>query len=1158
MKHLSATWLSRLSARWRSAMLACLLSVSLSSGCQSTTAELREEQAGVEGPATISSGFARQQASDVRLFAKAAWAILPLHNSSTTDTASESATALVETHLRNRGVHVGVTGPVAVRYVIEGAVLRWQYAGNVSPRPQATIRLDVRDLQYNEIVWSSALADKGARRESLSMLADGMLRRLVERMPLTDAPVVPADSKGLHAGRGVTVSSYAGSASAAAQAGSSLATGDSATSMPMPAALGLKTDRSSFPGPALSTDKPLAGRSVAFWYAVDPPVDVLSQFDRLVLEPDNTSAAQLQALTARGAAAYAYLSVGEVGPSRAYATEIDNAWILGANPVWNSKVLDLANPALRRFLIERAGQLHAAGYHGLFLDTLDSFNLVANTDQARRQQISGLVTLVRDLAARYPALKIITNRGFEVLDEIAGHIEAVAAESLYASWNNGEQRYSPVADTDRQWLLAKLEHAHHELALEVIAIDYLPPTRREEARKVAARIAAHGFIPWVASPAFDYVGVGAQEVIPRKVLLLYDSETDGPIEESPVHKFVATPVEYMGFVPEYLDIARQPWPAGELKGRYAGIVTWPREQFTDPAARAWLQKQLDDTVPVAFLSMPPVPLDKMMSRSLGIRSTPALDLNSAQLVHRDEYIQPERALSHRVEALEHAAISIAPGNTVHMSYQDKDYHRSDVVVTGDFGGFAWQPGLVDHGLDYLAYWVVDPFRFLRTALQLPDAPMPDVTSENGRRIWLGHIDGDALPSWAEMPGGQLGAEVIYEQILTKYPLPHTVSIVEGEMTAFAAFDDRRARMFDIAKKTFRLDHVELASHTYSHPFKWAELGEYRFAGKYNLDIKGYRYTPERDIAGSIAFIDRELAPPGKRTKVMLWSGDALPQEADLHVVERLGLPNLNGGLTNVTRARSTLSLVSPMARPVGDYLQVYAPVMNENMYTNDWLGPFDGFKRVIETFQMTESPRRLKPLNVYYHFYSGTKISAMKALKEVYDWSMRQDMHPLHVSDYALKVPDYRQAGVSRYLDGRWKLSGLGHVRSLRILGTDRWPELAGSRGITGARRLHDGIYIHTDGAGEVQFETISTEPRRIHLVSSNGRVLNWTEQGGRLQFRISGEVPVTVELGGAINRACTLDTGGQPLRGVETPQSTVTFTFTTTDTGDAILNCPA
>lgn len=1089
-----------------------------------------------------------------------AWVLQKFSNQSHTHTAADVAAVLLETHLYRRGITASNHTSFVNRYVVSGEVIDWHYTAGISPKPSVGLQLFIRDLQSDTIVWSDAIAGEGSRRESLSAYADSLMASLVDRFPLTDAavrhrgeqsapalspqPVIPVDSNALHAsGAMVSIDTK--------QAGANV-------SASVSGALAINTAVPSFSGTELQTSQVLSGRSVAFFYAANPPIDVLSQFDKIVLEPDNISQKDLVQLTASGASAFAYLSVGEVGPHRAYASLLLPEWILGKNPAWNSDVLDLSNSRLRQFLLGRVKQLQEAGYDGIFLDTMDSFNLVADTDSEKALQRAGLIKFIKDLGSLKSPPRIITNRGFEVLDAVAEHVEAVAAESLYASWNNEQQTYSTVPEEARSWLMAKLEHARNTLSLDVIVIDYQPPEQRVQARAIAKKIAEHGFIPWVANPSLDYMGVGALEALPRKVLMVYDSSVDGQLDQAAVHKFAAMPIEYLGYVPEYLDIANEEWPTFDLKGRYAGIVTWANRELKRAGAASWIQKQLDDSVPMVFMGMPPVNIDSRMARSLGIEVSGDMHVDSARPSFQGRLIKPERSLSPRLNSIGLIARSVVADNDVHMSLQDKNGVSSDVVVTGNFGGFAWHPGDVQHGLNYEVFWVVEPFEFFRKALRLPDAPMPDVTTENGKRLWLAHIDGDALPSWAEMPGQLLGAEIIYENILKKYPLPHTVSVVEGEMTAFPAYADRRQRMFDIARKTFELKHVELASHTYSHPFKWHSLVNHRSSGKYNLDIPGYSYSAERDIAGSLAFIDENLAPADKNSSVMLWSGDALPGIDELAVLDRLGLPNMNGGITSVTNSTKTMSLISPMARPVGPYLQVYAPIMNENIYTNDWLGPFDGFNRVLETFELTEQPRRLKPINVYYHFYSGTKISALKALDEVYAWSTRQDIFPLHVSDYSRKVPDFRKAGVGRYLNGEWKISNLGSVRSLRILGQESWPRMGKSNGLVGARKLHDGIYLHTNGANQVQFRLGQKKPTLIHLVSSNGKIQRWVDNNGRLELRIAGEVPVKLELSGAATISCKLRANGKTVKGRRTANSSILYSFTKKDTGDATLNCPA
>ncbi len=292
--------------------------------------------------------------------------------------------------------------------------------------------------------------------------------------------------------------------------------------------------------------------------------------------------------------------------------------------------------------------------------------------------------------------------------------------------------------------------------------------------------------------------------------------------------------------------------------------------------------------------------------------------------------------------------------------------------------------------------------------------------------------------------------------------------------------------------------------------------------------------------------------------MFLWSGNALPDADALAAARQLGLVSMNGGNTIITRARAALSLVSPMARTVGRELQVYAPIMNENVFTNDWTGPFDGFRHVIETLEMTDQPRRLKPLNIYYHFYAGTKIAGLRSLREVYDWSLTQEINPVRASDYAKKVPAFRSAGVARYLDGRWKISGLGDIRSLRLAGKGTWPELKAAEGLAGVRELHDGVYIHTNGADRVKFRTIAQAPQSWHLVAANGRIVSWDAKGSGLRFRIQAHLPVVVEFGGELNPGCFVQSGDTTLRATVTEQNTLRFHFSNRDTGNAVFTCPA
>ena len=61
-------------------------------------------------------------------------------------------------------------------------------------------------------------------------------------------------------------------------------------------------------------------------------------------------------------------------------------------------------------------------------------------------------------------------------------------------------------------------------------------------------------------------------------------------------------------------------------------------------------------------------------------------------------------------------------------------------------------------------------------------------------------------------------------------------------------------------------------------------------------------------------------------------------------------------------------------------------------------------RRVVDYFRFTDSPRRLKPIGIYYHFYSGTKTAAIKALHDVYAWAREQETFPVWASEYAASL----------------------------------------------------------------------------------------------------------------------------------------------------------
>ncbi len=860
--------------------------------------------------------------------------------------------------------------------------------------------------------------------------------------------------------------------------------------------------------------------TLAFHYGAHPPYTSLMAFDRVVLEPAHVLAPDLKALVDARVEPYAYLSVGEAHTSRPWFVQIKDEWKLDRRTAWGGVVLDPLSEGWRAMLTAQAEELWQRGFRGLFLDTLDSYEGVLALASERTKRAQAVNTWMQDLHKRLPLCKLILNRGFGLFPEAAKHATAMVAESLFAGYDPARDRYVDVSEADRTWLISACQKIQDRHGIPVTIIDYVAPENRVRSRDVAKKITALGFSPWVADGKLERLGMGEIEVVPRRILLVYDSQ-EAKLVDAPVHRLLALPVEHLGFAVDYLD-ATGPLPQGHLGDEYAGIVTWLADGGL-PAPhvyRAWLMRQIAEGVKVAMLGRFGFHPDPAFLSILGIELTGGQPQVPVKIVRRDALMDFETPAVPVARDLEMTRTRRSDA-TVHLELTDGRGAVIHPVVTAPWGGMALYPYVLETGEGHLYRWYLDPFAFITRALALQAMPALDLTTENGRRLLTSHIDGDGFLNGVERPGGQLACEVILKEILRPYPIPTTVSVIEGEVGAAGLYPAQSKKLEAIARQMFRLDHVEPATHTFSHPFDWplAESGQKsEDQRESHLPIPGYKFDRQREIAGSAAYIDSHLLPPGKKTKMVLWSGNALPGEETLALVRRLNLFNVNGTSEgDVGRPNPTVAEVSAFMRPVGRELQVYAAITNENSYTNLWRGPFYGYRRVIETFMRTETPRRLKPIGIYYHFYSAAKPAGLTALKQIHEWVMTQDTLPGHLIDYAQRVQDFFRATAARTLDGGWRYRGLKGLRTVRFDSRLGWPDLAASpdvlqvdeRARGGARyasfRSGDDLTIHFKPAAP-------TEP---HLAWANARVVESTREPGRITARFSPLVPLRAAFSG-------------------------------------------
>lgn len=247
-------------------------------------------------------------------------------------------------------------------------------------------------------------------------------------------------------------------------------------------------------------------RNIAFFYGDTPDFSELDRYQFVVLEPGG----QFTLPKGKGAYWLAYVSVGEVTPLRDYYLAMPKDWLVGRNTEWDSELIDQAAPGWPEFFVERAvAPLMCRGYHGLFLDTLDSYELFAKDEVTRVRNQRGLIAVIREINRRFPAAKIILNRGFEILPQVHTRVHAVAFESLFKGWSEARGVYDDVPEDDRSWLLDRAHVIKHNYGLPVIAIDYCAPADKQCALDVVRRIRAEGLIPYVSDGHLQTINFAA-------------------------------------------------------------------------------------------------------------------------------------------------------------------------------------------------------------------------------------------------------------------------------------------------------------------------------------------------------------------------------------------------------------------------------------------------------------------------------------------------------------------------------------------------------------------------------------------------------------------------------------------------------------------------
>jgi hypothetical protein len=158
---------------------------------------------------------------------------------------------------------------------------------------------------------------------------------------------------------------------------------------------------------------------------------------------------------------------------------------------------------------------------------------------------------------------------------------------------------------------------------------------------------------------------------------------------------------------------------------------------------------------------------------------------------------------------------------------------------------------------------------------------------------------------------------------------------------------------------------------------------------------------------------------------------------------------------------------------------------------------------------MTEKPYRIKPINIYYHLYSGSKLASFNALKEVYEWAVQQKTSKLYASQYIKKGQGFYHTALGKTKNG-FEIRNQGFLKTLRFdkkINID----IQRSKGVAGHNFDNNSDYITLDSSGK--YELILKENNRSpYLIDSNGWVNKVNTHNNKYSFELKSNVALEAD----------------------------------------------
>ena len=243
----------------------------------------------------------------------------------------------------------------------------------------------------------------------------------------------------------------------------------------------------------------------AVYYNDALPAEAFASYDLLVF--DLRKHPPLNQLIGRPTT-LAYISIGEINDAMAEKKKVDKYKLfLKRNERWNSDIVDLTAPKWQKLVLTWVDEAMMQGFDGVMLDTVESPLAWAkeNTPQRYPLMRKAALKIIQDIRKKHPTIRIMLNRGFEILDEAAPNIDYILAESTFTHRDDFNGQFISLPPDTYADVVAQLHGLLARQRLTVLTLDYWNIDDAEGLRKIYAHQRRAGFVPYVTTQDLQHL-----------------------------------------------------------------------------------------------------------------------------------------------------------------------------------------------------------------------------------------------------------------------------------------------------------------------------------------------------------------------------------------------------------------------------------------------------------------------------------------------------------------------------------------------------------------------------------------------------------------------------------------------------------------------------